>query len=250
MDELPPRSPYDKADGPGEEASAPAFNLPPVIVAALIGLGAVYAVQSLFLSASTAEWLAVTFGFSPLRYVYPLSEQGYEWLWTPVTYSFLHGSLEHLGFNGLWLAAFGTPVARRIGTARFVLFWIVSAAAGAALHAAVNWGQPSIMIGASGVVSALMGSACRFAFGSSGRAVSHHIGVQPPRLSIAEALGIRTVRVFILAWFFGNLAVAVGLPLFGDLAGAIAWDAHIGGFLFGFLLFGLFDPAPERDRSF
>jgi membrane associated rhomboid family serine protease len=130
---------------------------------------------------------------------------------------------------------------------------ILSAAAAewlAAVHAGVNWGQPTILIGASGVVSALMGSACRFAFGSSGRSIAHYTGFQPARLSIGEALSLRTVRVFIIVWFLGNIAIALGLPLFGDLAGTIAWDAHIGGFLFGFLLFGLFDPVPAGNRSF
>lgn len=254
MDELPPRSPEGDAapegEGHPEQARVPVFNMPSGILVALALLGVIYAAQSLILSASAAEWLAVTFGFLPLRYVYPLAEQGLEWLWTPVTYSLLHGSLEHLAFNGLWLAAFGTPVVRRIGDLRFVVFWIASAAAGAAVHAGVNWGQPTILIGASGVVSALMGAACRFAFGSSGRAVSHYTGLQPTRLSIGEALSLRTVRVFIIFWFLGNIAIALGLPLFGDLAGTIAWDAHIGGFLFGFLLFGLFDPVPGRNRSF
>lgn len=254
MDELPPSSPLgdESPEGGGNapQQRVPVFNLPTGILAALAVLGAIYAAQSLFLSASAAEWLAVTFGFLPLRYIYPLSEQAYEWLWTPVTYSLLHGSLEHLAFNGLWLAAFGTPVVRRIGNLRFVVFWIASSAAGAAVHAGVNWGQPTIMIGASGVVSALMGAACRFAFGSSGRAVSHYTGTQPARLSIGETLSLRTVRVFIIFWFLGNIAIALGLPLFGDLAGTIAWDAHIGGFLFGFLLFGLFDPVPLPNRSF
>ncbi len=254
MDELQPRSPDGEGPYEGREGSTgqrvPVFNLPSGILVVLVGLSIIYAMQSLLLSGAAAEWLAVTFGFSPLRYVHPLSEQGYEWFWTPVTYSLLHGSIEHLAFNGLWLAAFGTPVLRRIGNLRFVIFWIASAAAGALVHAGFNWGQPTIMIGASGVVSALMGAACRFAFGTSGRTVQHHVGYQPPLLSIGAALSLRTVRVFILAWFAGNLAIALGLPLFGELAGTIAWDAHIGGFLFGFLLFAAFDPSPVRNRSF
>ncbi|MBV2186986.1 MAG: rhomboid family intramembrane serine protease [Rhizobium sp.] len=254
MDELPPRSPSGDAspegDGLSPQQRVPVFNMPGGVLLSLALLGVIYFAQSLILSPAAAEWLAITFGFLPLRYVYPLSQQGFEWLWTPVTYSLLHGSLEHLAFNGLWLAAFGTPVVRRIGNFRFLVFWITSAVASAALHAAVNWGQPTILIGASGVVSALMGAACRFAFGSSGRVVSHYTGMQPARLSVGEALSSRTVRVFIIVWFLGNLAIALGLPLFGDLAGTIAWDAHIGGFLFGFLLFRLFDPIPARNRSF
>ncbi|MGO7726397.1 hypothetical protein ACC675_37930, partial [Rhizobium ruizarguesonis] len=46
-------------------------------------------------------------------------------------------------------------------------------------------------------------------------------------------------------WLVGNALIAVGIPLFGDSDQPIAWDAHIGGFVFGFLLFSLFDRAPR-----
>ena len=182
------------------------------------------------------------FAFVPLRYIYPLRDQSLAWLWSPVTYSLLHGSFQHLAFNSLWLAAFGTPVCRRIGEIRFVAFWIVSAVAAAGLHAAINWGEASVMVGASGVISALMGAACRFAFSSRLRVESGLPGREPPLLSIPAALRDRTVMIFILVWFLGNVAIAVGLPLMGPESGAIAWDAHIGGFLMGFFGFRLFDP--------
>lgn len=108
-------------------------------------------------STDTLDWFFFTFGFVPGRYTTPLSQQGLEWLWTPVTYSLLHASIEHILFNGLWLMAFGAPVARRIGPVRYIAFWILSAIAAAALNAAIHWGQMTLMIGASGVVSALMG---------------------------------------------------------------------------------------------
>ncbi|MDH4440314.1 MAG: rhomboid family intramembrane serine protease, partial [Rhizobium sp.] len=123
----------------------------------------------------------------------------------------------------------------------FVVFWIVSAVAAVALHAAVNWGEPSEMVGASGVISALMGAACRFAFGGRLRGGPASGDSEPPLLSIPAALSDRTVRIFILVWFLGNIAIAVGLPLMGSDSGAIAWDAHIGGFLMGFFGFQLFD---------
>jgi membrane associated rhomboid family serine protease len=224
---------------PGPSVNPPIFNLPTGVLVALALVCGIYALQALIFSPDLNEWISFEFAFLPLRYVYPLADQDFAWLWSPVTYSLLHGSFEHLAFNSLWLAAFGTPVCRRIGALRFVLFWIVSAVAAAALHAAFNWGQPSVMVGASGVISALMGAACRFAFGGRIRAAAG--GREPPLLSIPAALSDRTVLIFILVWFLGNVAIAVGLPLMGSDSGAIAWDAHIGGFLMGFFGFRLFD---------
>ncbi|MCZ8179569.1 MAG: rhomboid family intramembrane serine protease [Rhizobium sp.] len=223
-------------------ANPPIFNLPSGILVAIALICGIYALQEFVLSAAINQWIAVEFAFSPIRYLYPLAEQSLAWLWTPVSYSLLHGSFEHLAFNSLWLAAFGTPVCRRIGEIRFVLFWIVSSVAAAALHAVVNWGEPSLMVGASGVISALMGAACRFAFGDRQRSLARLSGREPPLLSVGQALADHTVRVFIIIWFLGNVAIALGLPMLGADSAAIAWDAHIGGFLLGFFCFALFDP--------
>lgn len=241
MDDFQPTQPGRADDPKPAPRHEPVFNLPTGILVSIGLLVFIYVVESLLLSPAMDQLFLVSFAFSPLRYVLPLSQQGLEWLWTPVTYSLLHGSVEHLGFNSLWLAAFGTPVYRRIGPARYVIFWVLSAVAGAALHAAVNWGAPSLMIGASAVVSALMGAACRFAFSPSARIARLHPGFPVPRQGILESLRERTVVVFTAAWLFGNVAIAFGLPLFGEMSGAVAWDAHIGGFLFGFLFFAPFD---------
>lgn len=226
----------------------PVFNLPVGILVALGLIIGIFVLQDFVLSEEMNQWIAVEFGFSPIRYLYPLADQSFAWLWSPVTYSLLHGSFEHLAFNSLWLAAFGTPVCRRLGEGRFFLFWIVSSVAAAALHAVVNWGVPSLMVGASGVISALMGAACRFAFGERQRIYAQITGREPPLLSIRQALADRTVRVFIIIWFIGNVAIAFGLPMMGADSAAIAWDAHIGGFLLGFFCFAFFDPWNRQLR--
>ncbi len=233
---------------PADQEKQPVFNLPGVLMVSLLLVVGIYVIDTYLLDEGLQSDVLIHFAFTPLRYIYPLSAQGLEWLWTPVTYSLLHGSLEHVGFNALWLAAFGAPVARRIGMVRYVLFWILSAAAAAFFHAALNWGQETVLIGASGVVSALMGAACRFAFPERG-GYDRTFGHLYPRQSIVGAFRNRTVIIFTVMWLAGNVLIAVGMPLVGGGAGQIAWDAHIGGFLFGFLLFALFDPVPATSRT-
>ena len=228
----------------GTPPKAPVFNLPGALVAIMAVLIAVHLVSFYVLSEEGYGWFIFTFGFIPLRYATELSQQGLEWLWTPVTYSFLHGGIEHILFNGLWLMAFGAPVLRRIGTARFILLWCISAAVSAFGHAFLHWGDVTVLIGASGVVSALMGAACRFVFPANGGRYHPAIGHRLPRQSILQALSNRTVLIFTLMWLFGNLLIAVGIPLMGDAGGEVAWDAHIFGFLLGFLFFALFDRKP------
>jgi membrane associated rhomboid family serine protease len=226
-----------------DRKSQPVFNLPGSLVATIALLAVIYVIDAYLLDEDMQTSMMIWFSFSPLRYVYPLTMEDPAWLWTPVTYSLMHGNLQHIGFNVLWLTAFGAPVVRRIGTTRYILFWILSAAAAAFFHAMLNWGDPTFLIGASGVVSALMGAACRFAFPPRG-GYDRNFGHLYPRQSILGVFRNRTVVIFTLMWLFGNVLIAIGLPLMGADVGPIAWDAHIGGFLFGFLFFRLFDPLP------
>lgn len=219
----------------------PVFNFPGGISFSIFLLVGLFVLERYLLPADLAEAFILSLAFNPARYVYPLAGQNLEWLWTPVTYSLLHGGWEHLLFNCLWLAAFGTPVLRRIGTAAYVLFWIVSAAAAAGLHTALNWGDNTLLIGASGVVSGLMGAACRFAFPQSGQAYNPQLGHLYPRLPVLSVFRNRTVTVFIAFWLLGNVLIGIGVPLLGGGDVRIAWDAHIGGFALGFFFFGLFD---------
>lgn len=142
----------------------PAFNLPSGLTAILFFLIAIHALRTYVLSAEVDQELILNFAFLPARYTIPFSEQGLAWLWTPVTYSFLHGSWEHLIFNIFWMVAFGAPVVRRIGVARLALFWCLSAAAAVGLHVLFHWGEMIVVVGASGVVSGFMGAAARFVF--------------------------------------------------------------------------------------
>jgi membrane associated rhomboid family serine protease len=48
-----------------------------------------------------------------------------------------------------------------------------------------------------------------------------------------------------IAFLAINLLAIIGFGKFGE-TGAIAWEAHIGGYLFGLLAFGVFDRSVDR----
>lgn len=229
-----------EAERAASPAREPAFNLPAGLTGILLFLIAIHALRTYVLPASIDQEIIFNFAFLPARYDHPLAEQGLAWLWSPVTYSFLHGSWEHLFFNIFWMVAFGAPVVRRIGVGRLAAFWCLSAAAAVALHTVFHWGEMIVVVGASGVVSGFMGAAARFVFSPSGR-ISRQFAHLNRRLAVREALGNRSVVIFTGIWFLTNFLVGLGMFSLGG-AGSVAWEAHIGGFLFGFLLFGLFDP--------
>src|SRR5262249_32794118 len=82
-----------------------------------------------------------------------------------VTHLFVHGDLMHLLVNSAWLLAFATVVARRTDTLRFLAFFMLVGAAGALFFTAVNGFKLTMLVGASGAISGLMGATFRFIFG-------------------------------------------------------------------------------------
>jgi membrane associated rhomboid family serine protease len=174
-------------------------------------------------------------------------EEGDLFTWTLVTYAFLHASWEHVIFNCLWLLAFGAPVIRRFGTARFLSFFAATAAAAALFHMLFNTLDVSVLVGASGAVSGLTAAAIRFAIGPMGTADGP---LNRPAAPLVVALRDKRVLMFIGVWFAINLIGGLGVPFGGGGESLrIAWEAHIGGFLAGLLLFRLFDPVRDNNQA-
>ena len=71
-----------------------------------------------------------------------------------------------------------------------------------------------------------------------------------PGQPLSRALRNPRVLAFLGVWFGVNIIFGVGSIAIGVDGVSVAWQAHIGGFLAGLLLFSLFDPIPrERDDA-
>jgi len=237
-----------------ERARQPILNVPPVIIAILAALCIVHAVRVLVLSHNANIEFLLLFWFNPARYAATVPAGC--WLlgglaadiWSFVTYAFIHADVTHLGFNAVWLLPFGSTLARRLGALRFFAFFAVTAAAGAAAHLATHVGQCVPVVGASAAVSGTMAAAMRFAFQPGGPLASwhDHSAHQPdlvPAVSLLDALRDRRVLAFLAVWFGLNVLFGIGSPSLSGAAQTVAWQAHVGGFLAGLLLFAAFDPV-------
>ena len=237
---------------PGWPPSArqPIFNIPRVVIGLAGVLVAIHALRGAVLDNRQDAWLVYALAFIPARQTQAALAAalpgggGARW-WSFVTYAFLHADWMHLAINGVWLAAFGSPLAVRFGHVRFVVYSAVGAVAGAALHLLFFPGAMVPMVGASAAISAHMAGVSRFAFATGGP-LSRERGPDAYRRP-AEPLGAvvrdRRVLTFLGLWFGLNLLFGLSGAASGITSGAIAWDAHIGGFLAGLLLFPLFDPV-------
>jgi membrane associated rhomboid family serine protease len=227
------------------------FNVPGAVLALAGLLCAIYVVQEYVLSEEQTNELLALFAFSPARYAEVVPPGLPAWwgpqLWSFVSYALFHANLSHLGFNLVWLFAFGPPIARRFGPSRFTLFCTVSAAAGAVAHLIAYPNEFAPMIGASAAISGMMAGAMRFVFqrggplGLLGRGEEESYNV--PAASLLSMLRDPRIVVFIGVWFGVNLVFGLGGVSMPGTEGRMAWEAHIGGFLAGLLGFSLFDPA-------
>ncbi len=259
---------------PGAGSREPVFNLPRVVLATILLLVAVHALRVLALPEDTDIELLIDLAVVPARWSVALGsatpeevlrpfvgeeagarQQIMETLaryvleggprpWTALTYAGLHGSWTHVLLNSVWLAAFGTPVARRCGAGRFLVFAAASAVGGAVAHALTHPLDVGPMVGASAAVSGMMAAAAWFMFARpswtlEGRLAEPH---ERRRESLASMVRNRSVLLFVGVWFATNyLFASVAQPL-GLTDASIAWEAHVGGFLVGLALFPLLDP--------
>ena len=148
---------------------------------------------------------------------------------TLFTSMFLHGGFLHVAGNMLYLWIFGNNVEDAMGRLRFVLFYFLCGTVAAYSHALANATSAVPMIGASGAISGVLGA---------------YLMLYPKArvlTLVAFGLYVRTVELpamFVLGfWFILQFLSALVSPRTG---GGVAWYAHVGGFVAGMVLIGLF----------
>ncbi len=215
----------------------PIFNLAWIVVVLIAACVAIHFTRTILLSPQQDFEFLLRTAFIPIRYSggYPIDVFA---LSSPLTYSLLHADLLHLAINMIWLAAFGSPLANRVGVHRFVVFWIFTSLSAVFLHYLLHADDPAMVIGASGAVSGAMGAAARFGFKVDRSAPK--AAFAGTRLPLAGVIRQRNVVVFLTVWFAINLIAGMGYLVPGETA-PIAWEAHIGGFAAGFFGVGVFD---------
>lgn len=136
-----------------------------------------------------------------------------------VTAMFLHGGLAHLAINMLFLWIFGAAVEDRLGPGPFLALYLIGGIAGTLTYVAVASGSAAPLVGASGAVSAAMGA---------------YLAIGPRRRIYSLVAPLPIVAVSVPAWAL--LAPYLVGQLVTPEDTAIAWQAHIGGMVAGFLM--------------
>lgn len=243
----------DIMSNPWEEAEdaravrEPIFKLPGIILLLLAVMVGVQVLLTFFAARGdngSVRFVDYAFGLVPGRYDHAHPQTLLELAslaWPFVTHGFVHGNWTHLLFNAVWLMAVGTPLARRLGTPAFLGFYFVSGALAAATHLVLNLhtanaGVP--VVGASGAISGCMAAALRVMLSGSARYFLHR---HPGMGSLAPIWDRRILVITVVFIGINALSGTSLLVLPGAEGAAIAWQAHVGGFIAGLLIIPLFD---------
>ena len=169
------------------------------------------------------EQLIHQFGMIPAEIL-----EGKGW-YTLITSMFLHGDFLHLLGNMLFLWIFADNIEAVAGHGRFLMYYLLGGLTAGLIHVAFNLYSPIPTIGASGAISAVLGSYLVFFPRSQVRVIV---------LFLFSSFYVPAV-LFLGIWILMQLYSGVGsLNAAGVMESGVAWWAHIGGFFFG-VLYGL-----------
>ncbi len=173
------------------------------------------------MSAESFDRFILQYGFIPQEFSL-INPAAYFYVFSSM---FMHGGLLHIGSNLWFLHIFGDNVEDELGHLKYLVFYL---AAGVAATVAQYFTDPAStipLIGASGAISGVTGA--------------YFILFRQARIRTLVTTGfyIRTVDLpasfFLGVWFF--IQLLSGFTTYGAGEGGVAWFAHIGGFVFGWV---------------
>jgi membrane associated rhomboid family serine protease len=188
----------------------------PLVTYALIALNVLFFIVEL----SGGDAFIEKWAFVPSRFMSnPITDS-----LTLLTSMFMHGGWVHLGGNMLYLWIFGDNVEDRFGHIKFIIFYLVCGLAATFAQLAFSIGSNIPNLGASGAFAGVLGA---------------YILMFPQgRVSVMQGQQVVQMPALIVIGLWIVLQFFSGIGSISTLAetGGVAYMAHIGGFVAGFVL--------------
>jgi membrane associated rhomboid family serine protease len=205
---------------------------PPFVTWVLITVNCAVFLIQISLSPRELEWLLIRFALIPARYLAPppygnasLALADY----LPfLSNMFLHGGWLHLILNMWTLWLFGPTVEDRLGRTYYLIFYLASGVLASVTHAVFNPNSVVPALGASGAIAGVLG--CYIRLFPLARLV-----VLIPILFFPFFFEVPAI-VFAGLWFLLQVLQGTAELFMPSASGGVAWWAHVGGFVAGFLL--------------
>jgi len=192
----------------------------PLVTYALIALNVLFFLVEM----SGGDAFIMKWAFVPNRF---LANPGADFL-TLFTSMFMHAGWVHLGGNMLYLWIFGDNVEDRFGHMKFAVFYLLCGLAATFAQLAFSVGSKVPNLGASGAIAGVLGAYILLFPQGKIRVLQGQQVVQVPALIV--------IGLWIVLQFFSGIG---SIAQTAD-TGGVAYMAHIGGFITGFVLTFLF----------
>lgn len=160
---------------------------------------------------------------SQVSWLDPVSWMGF------ITSQFLHGGWMHIISNLWFLRIFGDNIEQRFGYLWFPMFYLAAGIVGGLSQYLIAPDSAIPMIGASGAIAGVLGAYLAV--------YPHHkIKTLVPIVGFLSIVEL-PATIMLAYWFITQLfAGGLGLDAIDTAQGGVAYFAHIGGFVFGFII--------------
>ncbi len=188
----------------------------PLVTYALIALNALF----FFIELSGGDAFIMKWAFVPSRFLAdPVGDSP-----TLFTSMFMHAGWLHLGSNMLYLWIFGDNVEDRFGHVKFIIFYLLAGLAATAAQLAFSLDSNIPNLGASGAIAGVLGA--------------YLVMFPQGRVSVLQGQRVIPMPALIVIGFWFVLQLFSGIGSIANTAdtGGVAYMAHIGGFVAGFVL--------------
>ena len=188
----------------------------PLVTYALIALNVLFFLVEL----SGGDAFILKWAFIPGRFLAdPIGDS-----MTLITSMFMHAGWVHLGGNMLYLWIFGDNVEDRFGSVKFTVFYLICGLGATFAQLAFSLGSDIPNLGASGAIAGVLGAYVLLFPQGKVRVLQGRVVTQVPALIV--------IGLWIVLQFFSG----IGSIANSAETGGVAYMAHIGGFVTGFVL--------------
>ncbi len=199
----------------------------PYLTVTLIAINTLIFLYSISQGSRGFSIITYQFGFIPFELLNSIEltpQFSASYYLTPFSSMFMHGGWMHLIGNMLFLWIYGNNMEDFLGPAKFLFFYIAGGLAAVALFTLFAPSSQVPLIGASGAIAGVMGGYVVLWPRAKVTVLVVFFFIQFIQVSAKTLLGI---------WFVYQVLMGV---LSNSSGGGVAWMAHVGGFLFGWLL--------------
>jgi len=211
-------------------------NLPtrraPIVTLLLIGINAYVFLRVFWLGSYGGQRYMLYYGLIPcsLTGSCQVTGRAFSPEVTLLTSMFVHAGFFHFAGNMLYLWIFGNNVEDSMGRVRFIVFYLLCGLAAAYGQVLVGPGSRIPMVGASGAISGVLGAYLL---------LFPHARVLT-LIPLGFFIQMAEIRAVFVLGFWIIIQLLNGFLTFSHEGGGVAWFAHIGGFVVGCVLIGLF----------